>query len=166
MDKFQQSIIKELEKATGQKDISLEVPPNQKLGDYAFPCFSLAKVFKKAPNDIAHDLAKKIETGKTIEKIEIKGPYLNFFIAKENFVGQTLKRIAEEKEKYGCSNIGKGKKALVEHTSINPNASPHVGRARNAMIGDSIGRIFKFQGYKVETHYFVNDVGKQIAMLV
>ena len=166
MDKFQQSIIKELEKATGQKDISLEVPPNQKLGDYAFPCFSLAKVFKKAPNDIAQDLAKKIETGKTIERIEVKGPYLNFFIAKESFVGQTLKKIAEEKEKYGCSGIGKGKKALVEHTSINPNASPHVGRARNAMIGDSIVRILKFQGYNVETRYWVNDIGKQIAMLV
>ena len=55
---------------------------------------------------------------------------------------------------------------LVEHTSINPNASPHVGRARNALIGDSIVRILRFQGYKIETHYFVNDVGKQIAMLV
>ena len=61
---------------------------------------------------------------------------------------------------------GRGKRALVEHTSINPNASPHVGRARNALIGDSIVRMLRFEGYEVEVHYFVNDVGKQIAMLV
>ena len=72
----------------------------------------------------------------------------------------------KEKGKYGSSNMGKGKKALVEHTSVNPNAEPHLGRARNALIGDSVVKILQFQGYKVETHFFVNDVGKQIAMLV
>ena len=72
----------------------------------------------------------------------------------------------KEKEKYGSSNVGKEKKVLVEHTSVNPNAEPHLGRVRNALIGDAIVRIFKFQNYKVETHFFVNDVGKQIAMLV
>ena len=71
-----------------------------------------------------------------------------------------------QKDKYGSNYAGRGKKILVEHTSINPNASPHVGRARNALIGDSIVRILRFQGYKIEVHYFVNDVGKQIAMLV
>ena len=71
-----------------------------------------------------------------------------------------------QKDKYGSNYAGKEKKILVEHTSINPNASPHVGRARNALIGDSIVRILRFQGYKIEVHYFVNDVGKQIAMLV
>jgi arginyl-tRNA synthetase len=76
-----------------------------------------------------------------------------------------LKEIIKNKN-YGSLSLGKGKKILVEHTSINPNASPHVGRARNALIGDSIVRILKFQDYKVETHYFVNDIGKQIAMLI
>ena len=85
---------------------------------------------------------------------------------KANIAETTIREILKQKEKYGSSWLGKGKKILVEHTSINPNASPHVGRARNALIGDSIVRILKFQGYKVETHYFVNDVGKQIAMLV
>jgi arginyl-tRNA synthetase len=72
----------------------------------------------------------------------------------------------KQKDKFGSSGVGKGKKILLEHTSINPNASPHVGRARNAFIGDSLARILRFQGYNVEVHYFVNDVGKQIAMLV
>jgi len=163
---FKQEIIKILEKETGVKEISIEVPPDPSMGDYAFPCFSLAKVFKKNPNDIAEELGRKIRLSNIIEKIEIKGPYLNFFVKKETLVEDTLKRIIKEKDKYGSSNLGKGKKALVEHTSINPNASPHVGRARNALIGDSIVRLLKFQGYNVETHYFVNDIGKQIAMLV
>jgi arginyl-tRNA synthetase len=162
---FKQEIIKVLEKATGQKDIIVEVPPNPELGDYAFPCFPLAKVFKKAPNEIAEDLTKKIPLSGIVNKIEIKGPYLNFFINKIFLSKEILTSILKNKD-YGSLNLGKNKKILVEHTSINPNASPHVGRARNALIGDSIVRILKFQGYKVETHYFVNDVGKQIAMLV
>jgi len=162
---FKQEIIKILEKETKVKDLHLEVPPNPELGDFAFPCFPLAKVFKKNPNEIAEDLAKKIPLSPIIEKIEIKGPYINFFLHKEGLSSNVLKEIIK-KEDYGSSNMGKGKKILVEHTSINPNASPHVGRARNALIGDSIVRILRFQNYKVETHYFVNDIGKQIAMLV
>ncbi len=162
---FKQEIIKVLEKETKQKEINLEIPPNPELGDYAFPCFSLAKVYKKSPVQIAEELAKKIELSSVINKIEVKGPYLNFFVNKESLSENILKEIIKNKN-YGSLNLGKDKKILVEHTSINPNASPHVGRARNALIGDSIVRILKFQGYKVKTHYFVNDVGKQIAMLV
>lgn len=162
---FKQEIIKILEKATGQKDIIVEVPPNPELGDYAFPCFPLAKVFKKAPTEITEDLAKKIPLSGIVSKIEIKGPYLNLFVNKIFLSKEILTSILKNKD-YGSLNLGKNKKILVEHTSINPNASPHVGRARNALIGDSIVRILKFQNYKVETHYFVNDIGKQIAMLV
>ena len=162
---FEREIIKILEKETGQKDLKLEIPPNSEMGDYAFPCFNLSKVYKKAPAQIAEELAKKIQLNNSISKIEVKGPYLNFFVNKEKLSNNVLKDIIKNKE-YGSSELGKNKKILVEHTSINPNASPHVGRARNALIGDSIVRILKFQGYKVETHYFVNDIGKQIAMLV
>jgi len=162
---FKREIIKLLEKETKQKDLQLEIPPDPELGDYAFPCFSLAKIYKKNPAEIAEDLAKKIQLSRIINKIEVKGPYLNFFVNKESLTENILKEIIKNKD-YGSSNLGKNKKILVEHTSINPNASPHVGRARNAFIGDSIVRLLKFQNYKVETHYFVNDVGKQIAMLV
>ena len=162
---FKKEIIKVIVKETGVKDIDLEVPPDASLGDYAFPCFSLAKVLKKSPVQIAQELAKKIELSKVIERIEVKGPYLNFFVHKGNLSSNVLKDIVKN-ENYGSLGLGNGKKILVEHTSINPNASPHVGRARNALIGDFVVRILKFQGYKVETHYFVNDIGKQIAMLV
>lgn len=166
MDEFKEAIIKFLKKEASIENIELEVPPNPEMGDYAFPCFILAKEWKKSPNDIALELAKKFKPGELLKEAKVIGPYLNFFIDKSKIAEATIKKIIKEKGRYGSAGIGKGKKILVEHTSINPNASPHVGRARNALIGDSIVRILKFQDYKVETHYFVNDVGKQVAMLV
>jgi len=166
MDNYEEEIFKLLKKEVKLKDISLEKPPKPELGDYAFPCFVLAKEFKKDPKDIARYLADRLRATKSIKEIKAFGPYLNFFVNKDSLVENTLKRILKEKNKYGSSNLGKKKKIVIEHTSINPNASPHVGRARNALIGDSLVQIHKFQNYDVETHYFVNDVGKQIAMLV
>jgi|TARA_B100001964_G_scaffold244993_1_gene329252 arginyl-tRNA synthetase len=165
MDKFKEEIIKLLKKEL-KTDIELEVPPKPELGDYAFPCFSLAKVYKKSPDEIASDLASKIKKNKHISEIKTIGPYLNFFVNKDSLTEGTLARILKEKDKFGNSNIGKNKKIILEHTSINPNASPHVGRARNALIGDTLVNIMKFSGYNVEVHYFVNDIGKQISMLV
>jgi len=166
MDEFREEIIKLIKKEVKDADIVLEVPPQADMGDYAFPCFSLAKVYKKAPNEIAIDLSKKIKKNKYIAEIKVIGPYINFFINKKALTEETLKKILKEKDKYGSSDIGKNKKIVLEHTSINPNASPHVGRARNALIGDALARILRFQKYNIEVHYFVNDIGKQISMLV
>ena len=166
MEEFKESILNFLKKETNLENIELEIPPSPEMGDYAFPCFVLAKEWKKAPNEIAQELSKKFKPNNLISEVKVVGPYLNFFVNKNKIAEKTIKDVLKQREKYGSTNIGKGKKMLVEHTSINPNASPHVGRARNALIGDAIVRILKFQGYKVETHYFVNDVGKQVAMLV
>src|SRR3989338_3694226 len=166
MDEFKELILNFLKKETNLENIELEIPPNPEMGDYAFPCFVLAREWKKSPNEIAIELGKKFKPSGLITSAKAVGPYLNFFVNKNKIAETTIKEILKQKEKNGSSGMGKGKKVLLEHTSINPNASPHVGRARNALIGDSIVRILKFQGYKVETHYFVNDVGKQIAMLV
>lgn len=166
MDLFKQAITEFLKKEAGLNDIELEIPPNPEMGDYAFPCFALSKIWKKAPNEIAGELAKRFRPNDLISEVKVIGPYLNFFVNKIKIAENTIKLILKQKDNYGASGIGKGKKIILEHTSINPNASPHVGRARNALIGDSIARILRFQGYKIEVHYFVNDVGKQIAMLV
>src|SRR3989338_2966304 len=166
MSKFKEHIIKILKKETKAENIELEIPPNPEMGDYAFPCFPLARIYKKNPGEIASDLAKKIKKDKIIENAKVAGPYLNFFINKNVLTEETLKKVLKEKEKYGSSNLGKSKKIILEHTSINPNASPHVGRARNAFIGDALARVLRFQKYNVEVHYYVNDIGKQIAMLV
>lgn len=163
---FEEEIKKILKQATGLEEINLEIPPDQKFGDLAFPCFQLSKKLKKNPAEIAQELSTKIKSNQYVKEVKAVGPYLNIFVNKEKLAGIVIKKVMKEKEKYGSSNIGKGQRTLVEHSSINPNAEPHVGRTRNALIGDSIVRILKFQGYKVETHFFVNDVGKQIAMLV
>jgi len=165
MDKFKQAITNVLKKKVKQ-EIQIETPPDTRLGDYAFPCFSLAKIEKKNPVEIAKDLANKLKPTSLIKEIRAIGPYLNFFINKEKLAEITLKEIFQRKDKYGSKNSGKNKNALIEHTSINPNASPHIGRARNAFIGDSLIRLLKFEGYNTKVHYFVNDVGKQIAILV
>lgn len=160
---FRAEIEKLLKKEVGE--VKLEVPPDSSMGDFALPCFSIAKILKKNPVELAKELASKIKS-KYIDRIGVKGPYLNFFVNKGILAKDTVSEILKKKEKYGSSGIGKKEKMLIEHTSINPNASPHVGRARNALIGDSLTRIFRFQDYKVEVHYYVNDIGKQIAMLV
>jgi len=167
MINYKKKIIEFLKKEL-KEDITesiLEVPPKQYLGDYALPCFFLSKKLKKSPNEIAKSL-EKVKRPNFISKFEANGPYLNIFLKTEYLTKGILQQIQQKKDRYGSSNSGIGKKALIEHTSINPNASPHVGRARNAIIGDTITRLLKFEGYNVETHYFVNDIGKQIAMLV
>lgn len=138
----------------------LEVPKEQNLGDFAFPCFKLSSILKKNPVEIAKQLEKELKPKNNITQIRAVGPYLNFFVDKISEVKNLLSKINPE---YGGAK--ENEKILVEHTSINPNASPHVGRTRNSIIADSIVRILRFRGNKVETHYYVNDVSKQIAML-
>ncbi|MBT3394858.1 arginine--tRNA ligase [archaeon] len=162
---FEKEIKKLLLKEFNLKDVQLSVPPNQDMGDYSFPCFSLSKKLKKSPNEIAIEFQNKLKTTKNIKQIKAIGPYLNFYVNNSLLAEEVLIEIHKQKKKYGSSHSGKGKKALIEHTSINPNASPHVGRARNAIIGDSITRILKFEDYKTKSHYYVNDIGKQISML-
>lgn len=153
---FEGEVRKALKQA-GVDEIRLEAPKNPEFGDLSFACFKLGDPVQKA-----QELAIKIKPSGMIKKVLQIGPYVNFFIDNEKLAETVL---AEAVKK----DYGKGKpkgKALIEHTSTNPNASPHVGRARNAILADSLVRILNYYGYSTEVHYFVNDVGKQIAMLV
>lgn len=166
MLKYQRKIMELVKKKLNVSEISLTTPPDSRLGDIALPCFQFAKELRRSPVDIADELKDTLECADFIDKMEVAGGYLNFYINRPVFIKNTLEEIRAKKDNYGSSMAGCGKKALIEHTSINPNASPHVGRARNALIGDAIARILKFDGYEVKTHYFINDIGKQIAMLL
>ncbi|MBI2133866.1 arginine--tRNA ligase [Candidatus Woesearchaeota archaeon] len=168
MNVFRDAVAKLISDETGipreEAERHISIPPSQDLGDFAFPCFSLSKKLRMAPDRIAVDLKSKISPGRFFEKVEAHGPYLNFFMNRAWMAGKVVDAVMVEGKDYG-SLKSKGT-VLVEHTSINPNASPHVGRARNSIIGDSIVRLLRFHGYKVDAHFFVNDIGKQIALLV
>lgn len=166
MDKYKNEIIELIKNSFGDKEISINEAPNIEMGDFAIPCFSLSKELSIDFNEIFETLEKLLSKLDYIDKIERKGGYLNLFLKREYIVRDVLNEVNVKKDLYGSSLSGKGKNAIIEHTSINPNASPHIGRARNAFIGDCLVRLLKFEGYNVHTHYFVNDVGKQIAMLV
>ena len=145
-------------------EIKIETPPVENMGDFAFPCFPLASTAKKPPADIAVDIVKKVEKGKWVKKVEAKGGYVNFFLHVDNLKKATLETVLDKKEKYGFLDK-KNKKVIIEHTSANPNGPLHVGRARNPIIGDTIVRVFKAAGYNVESQFYLDDLGKQVAIL-
>ncbi len=143
---------------------TFEVPKNPEFGDFAIACFAFSKELKKNPNEVAKELAGELGTHFPKIKITAIGPYINFLLDRKEMAKDVILKIQKEKEHYGSMKL-KGP-ALIEHTSTNPNAPPHLGRARNAMIGDTIANLWKFNGYDTKIHYFVNDIGKQVAMLV
>ncbi|GMG96902.1 arginine--tRNA ligase [Tepidimicrobium xylanilyticum] len=144
----------------------IEIPPNYNMGDYAFPCFKLAKIYRKAPNLIAEDLVNKIDGGDNFERIENVGPYINFFINKAKLTEVVLKAIAEEGNRYGSINVGKGRTAIVEFSSPNIAKPFHIGHIRTTVIGNSIEKIFKFQGYNTVRINHLGDYGTQFGMLI
>jgi arginyl-tRNA synthetase len=145
------------------EDIRVEEPPNPELGDVASSVsFQLAKRLKRSPMDITKDLLSVIVTPDIFKKIDSKGPYINFFVDYDIFSKIVLDSV---KEDYGKLEE-KNRKIILEHTSANPNGPLHIGHIRNSIIGDSLARVLKSAGYDVETQYYVNDMGRQIAMIV
>lgn len=169
MASIEKEIANSLEKVIGQHLKSeqilqlLEVPPQPELGDFAFPCFQLAPELKKAPKDIAESLSKEISLPKIIEKVQPIGPYLNFFVKKDWIAGQALSRVLKEKDSFGASKLGGGKKVMVEFSSPNTNKPLHVGHLRNDSIGMSISLLLEATGHKVTKTNLVNDRGIHIS---
>ena len=143
-------------------EIKVEEPPNADLGDLASTVsFQLAKQLKKPPMEITKEILNVIEVPEVFRAVEMKGPYINFFINYDNFSKLVLDSIDEN---YGQLE-DKNKKIILEHTSANPNGPLHIGHVRNAIIGDSLARILRSAGYNVETQYYVNDMGRQIGII-
>lgn len=147
-----------------KSEIKIETPKDKQIGDFAFPCFQLSPKLKKSPKEIAEYIQSKIKDDNWIKKTETKNGYVNFFLDEKRINKETLKTINEKKEKYGYHK-SKNQKLIVEHTSANPNGPLHVGRARNPIIGDTIVRISKAAGYSVESQFYLDDMGKQVAIL-
>lgn len=144
----------------------IEIPPSYDMGDYAFPCFRLAKVFRKAPNLIAQELAEKIGTGEYFEKVENAGPYLNFFINKNKLTESVLEEIRDKEGSFGAQNIGKGRNIIVEFSSPNIAKPFHIGHIRSTVIGNSLYKICKFLGFNAIAINHLGDYGTQFGMLI
>ncbi|MGE5832684.1 MAG: arginine--tRNA ligase [Methanomicrobiales archaeon] len=126
--------------------------------------FSLAKAERRSPAAIAGELAKRLSLRPDLAgiRIEAKGPYLNFI-----FGAEYLSDSIREAVKPGYGTLpGREGRVVIEHTSANPNGPLHVGHIRNTIIGDCLARAFRKAGHRIETHYYVNDMGRQIAIVV
>ena len=170
MINFKKEISKNIAKAINlnceEIEKYIEIPKDGTNGDYAFPCFRLAKELKKAPPQIANDIKDKIEVdANIIEKMEVAGGYLNFYINKELLAKETIKEISEN-EKYGASIIGEGKKIIVEYSSPNIAKDFHIGHLRNTVIGAALYNIYRYLGYNTIGMNHLGDYGTQFGKLI
>jgi len=158
-------IARALSKASGETVSPKEVDESP-VADYGAPIgFKLAGKKRKKPEEVSKEIASKIEASGLIKKVRAEKGYVNFTINPSEFTRRLLDELMESDSEYGRSDTPHPGKVILEHTSVNPSGPIHVGRLRNTVIGDSLRRILDYYGYNVETHYFVNDIGKQIAII-
>ena len=144
----------------------IEIPKDANNGDYAFPCFRLAKELKKAPPMIANDIKEKIQIDeKMVEKVEVVGGYLNFYIQQEQMVEEVLKEI-DAQEEYGKSEIGKGKNIVIDYSAPNIAKPFHIGHLRSTVIGGALYNIYKYLGYHTIGVNHLGDYGTQFGKLI
>ena len=144
----------------------IEVPPNKEMGDFAFPCFKLAKVFRKAPNMIAADLAENIEANGAISKVMPLGGYVNFFVNKSQLAETVINDVLTKKEKYGHSDLGQEKAVVIDFSSPNIAKPFHIGHIRTTVIGNALYKIYDSQGYNVVRVNHLGDYGTQFGKLI
>lgn len=144
----------------------IEVPQDAKMGDYAFPCFKLAKVLRKAPPLIAKGIAEGIADAPIFEKVEQVNAYVNMFISKAEFVKDTLEEVLAKGDDFGRTDIGNGKKVIVEYSSPNIAKPFHIGHIRSTVIGNSIYKIYDALGYDVVRINHLGDYGTQFGKMI
>ncbi len=159
-----------LQQVTGvqQQEIvnAIEMPPNKHMGDFAYPCFKLAKQFKKAPALIAQELSEKIVKPDFIEEIKVQNAYINFFVSKSVYVKEVLEQVLCQNEKYGNSTVGEGKTIVIDYSSPNIAKPFHVGHLRSTVIGNALYQIFETLGYHCEGINHLGDWGTQFGKLI
>lgn len=150
----------------------IALPPNTEMGDYALPCFKLAKLMRKSPVMIAEELKESIMSDITItsdrvlSEVSAVNGYLNFKIDKDGFVRDTLEKIAAQGDSYGASNEGEGKTVCLDYSSINIAKPFHIGHLSTTVLGGALYRIFNYLGYKAVGINHLGDYGTQFGKLI
>ena len=145
----------------------IEIPPNSDLGDYAFPCFKLAKELRKAPPMIANDIKENLKIDeKIIEKIDVVGGYLNIYINKQSLAQTVLEEIDKKKEKYGSDTLGEGKNVVIDYSAPNIAKPFHIGHLRSTVIGGALYKIYNFLGYNSVGINYLGDWGLQFGKVM
>lgn len=143
----------------------IEIPPQENMGDYSFPCFQLAKTLRKNPAQIAGELVEKLEI-EDFAEIKNIGPYINFFLNREKFQNEVVNTILDKKEDFGKSDMGKGKTVIVEFSSVNIAKPFHIGHIRSTVIGDALRNIHEFLGYNTIATNYIGDYGTQFGTMI
>ena len=166
-EKIAEAISKKIDITKEELKEYLEIPKDSKMGDYALPCFKLAKQMRKSPVDIANGIKEEIEVPNTyISKIDAINGFLNIFINNEMLVKDLLNEMENKKEAYGSSNIGNGKNIIVEYSSPNIAKPFHVGHLRTTVIGRALYNMYKFLGYNTIGINHLGDWGTQFGKLI
>lgn len=170
MKDYKEIISKKLE----EKDIGLsseeiykliEIPPQEKMGDYSFPCFQLAKTLRKNPALIATEMAGTLEL-EDFAEIKNVGPYINFFLDRKKFENEVINTIIDKKENFGRSDMGKDKTVVLDFSSVNIAKPFHIGHIRSTVIGDAIRNIHEFLGYNTVASNYIGDYGTQFGTMI
>ena len=144
----------------------IEIPADQSMGDYAFPCFRLAKTLRKAPPLIAQDVAARIEGSGIFEKVNPVNAYVNMFLNKEAFAGELTKEVLAKGKDYGRSDIGQSRTVIVEYSSPNIAKPFHIGHIRSTVIGNAIYKLYDEVGYDVVRINHLGDYGTQFGKMI
>ena len=153
---------------TNKDDIKnyIEVPQNTEMGDFAFPCFRLAKELKKSPMQIAEDIKSQFGENELIDKVEVVNGYLNIFIKKDAYIYDVMKSVLAEGDNYGRSNISNGKTIVIDYSSPNIAKPFHIGHLRSTVIGNSLYKIYDFLGFKVIGINHLGDWGMGVCRTI
>ncbi len=172
MDEIKQSIAKSIYTAIEEKvdlnDIydKIEIPKDKKNGDFAYPCFNLAKILKNSPVNIANDIYAKITKDEKIGKVEVVNGFLNFYINDKYIVNKTLKEILSKKEDYGKETGKENINIIIEYSSPNIAKPFHLGHFRNTVLGKALYNLYEALGYNVIAINHLGDWGRQFGLLI
>ena len=144
----------------------IEIPSDESMGDFAFPCFRLAKALRKAPQQIAADIAAAAGGNEAFAKVENVNAYVNFFIDRAYFESDVIKEVNEKGSEYGKSKVGEGRKVIVEYSSPNIAKPFHIGHIRSTVIGNALYKLYDACGYDTFRINYLGDYGTQFGKMI